>query len=272
MGQAYDRAVHALREAFVAVNGRNALRPDNYAHTLTANLLYPMSPETQHDLTAGAGQELKKKSRAPHSSTVMVVNTFEPWRAHCGQLELAGVRSFKKITFEKKCPTGLAGTPPHLDLIAETTDAVVAVESKCLEYLNPDVRKLSDFAASYKTLADEYGTRDWFRYVVDQTPSSPQHLNIAQLVKHWLGLCQMYGDRRVALLYIYWEPENWRQVPECRRHRLEIRAFADRVAGDTVSFHAISYLDLWAHWERLPAPTWITSHVAGLRQRYAVTI
>ena len=85
---------------------------------------------------------------------MLAVNTFEPWRAHCEQLELAGVRSFKKIAFEKKCPTGLAGNAPHLDLVAETTNAVVAVESKCLEYLNPDVRKLSHFAPSYSTLAD----------------------------------------------------------------------------------------------------------------------
>lgn len=133
--QAYVRAVHALREAFVGVNRRDALGPDKYARTLTANLLYPMSPETRDDLVAGAGQELKKKSRAPHSSSVLAVNTFEPWRAHCEQLELAGVRSFKKIAFEKKCPTGLAGNVPHLDLVAETTNAIVAVESKCLEVL-----------------------------------------------------------------------------------------------------------------------------------------
>ena len=272
MAQVYVRAVHALREAFVRVNGRDALGPDNYADTLRANLLYPMSPQTRDDLAAGAGQELKNKSRAPHSSSILAVNTFEPWRAHRGQLELAGIRSFEKITFEKKCPTGLGGTPPHLDLVAETNDAVVAVESKCLEYLSPDTRKLSAFAPSYKTLADEYGKRKWFRYVVDGAPNSLRHLNIAQLVRHWLGLCRVYRDRPVTLLYIYWEPKNWRQVPECCQHRHEIQDFADRVAGDAVSFDAISYRDLWARWEQLPASPWVKSHVVRLRQRYAVTI
>ena len=272
MAQAYVRAVHALREAFVGVNGRDALGPDEYADTLTANLLYHrMSPETRDDLAAGAGRELDQKSRAPHSSSVLVVNTFEPWRTDCGQLQLAGVQSFKKVAFEQKCPTGLPGTPPHLDLIAETTNAVVAVESKCLEYLNPNVAKLSDFAPSYKTLANEYGKRSWFRYVVEGAPSF-RHLDIAQLVKHWLGLCRVYPDRAVTLLYTYWEPENWRQVPECRRHRCEIQSFADQVAGDVVSFDAISYHELWAHWERLPAPPWVADHVARLRQRYAVAI
>ena len=271
MARAYVRAVHALREAFVGVNGRDVLGPDKYAHTLTANLLYPMSPETRDDLAAGAGQELKRKSRAPHSSTVLAVNTFEPWRAHCAELELAGVRSFKKIAFEKKCPTGLDGNPPHVDLVAETTNAVVAVESKCLEYLNPDRRKLTHFAPSYRELADEYGERSWFRYAFEGTPSL-RHLNMAQLVKHWLGICQVYRDRTVTLLYIYWEPENWHQVPECRRHRYEIQDFADRVAGDAVSFDAMSYRDIWVHWEQLPVPPWITSHVARLRQQYAVAI
>ena len=268
MAQAYDRAKHALREAFVSVNGRDALRPDGYAVTLTANLLYPMSQETRDDLAAGAGRELDKKARAPHSSSVLVVNTFEPWRVHFGQLELAGVRSFKEIAFEKKCRTGLPGTPPHLDLITETPNAVVALESKCLEYLNP---KGLCFEPSYKMLADEYGERSWFRYVVGGAPNS-LHLDIAQLVKHWLGLCRMYRDRPITLLYTYWEPENWRQVPECRRHRCEIQEFADRVAEDAVRFEAISYCELWAHWERHVATPWVTDHVARLRQRYAVVI
>ena len=158
-----------------------------------------------------------------------------------------------------------------MDLVAETTNAVVAVESKCLEYLNPDARKLSYFAPSYKTLADEYGERSWFRYIFETAPSF-QHLNIAQLVKHWLGLCQVYRDRPVTLLYTYWEPENWRQVPECHRHSCEIQDFADRVAGDAVSFDAISYRDIWAHWEQSPALPWVTNQVDRLRQRYAVTI
>ena len=264
----HDRAVQALKKALVGVSGRDALGPDGYAVTCEANLLYAMSPETRADFDDGAGRERDRKMRAPHSSSALVVNTFERWRAHPEHLELAGFRSFETIGLEKKYPTGLRGTPPHLDLVAEGTEAVVAVESKCLEYLYP---KVPQFEPSHQTLADEYGTRSWFRYVAEGATSA-LHLNIAQLVKHWLGLCRAYPDRPVTLLYVYWEPENWRRVPACCRHRCEIQDFADRVAGDAVRFAALSYPELWAHWEQHSAIPWVTAHVSRLRQRYAVAI
>ena len=268
MKQVQDRAVHALKETLASVSGRDALSARGYAVALKTNLLYPMSPETQRDYAAGAGRELDRNMLAPHSSSALVVNTFERWRDHLEHLELAEVRSFETIAFEKKYPTGLPGTPPHLDLVAANTEAVVAVESKCLEYLTPTV---PHFEPSYQRLADEYGTRSWFRYVAEEMTGS-LHLNVAQLVRHWLGLCRAHPDRRVTLLYLYWEPDNWRQVPECRRHRREIQDFTERVEGDEVRFAALSYPELWAHWGQSSATPWIEAHVSSLRQRYAVAI
>lgn len=268
MKPAPTRAANALKEALASVRGRDALGPRGYAVDLKANLLYAMSPETECDFAAGAGRELKRNMRAPHSSSALVVNTFERWRKHPEHLELAGVRSFDTIVFEKKYPTGLPGIPPHLDLVAANTEAVVAVESKCLEYLTPEV---PHFRPSYQRLADEYGTRSWFHYVTAGITTS-LHLNVAQLVKHWLGLCRAHPDRRVTLLYLYWEPDNWRQVPECCQHRDEIQDFADHVDGDAVRFVPLSYPELWADWERRSATPWIEAHVRSLRQQYAVAI
>ena len=102
MEQVHVRAVHALRETLAGVNGRDALGPDGYAVILKANLLYPMSPETQCEFAAGAGRELDRNMRAPHSSSALVVNTFERWRGHPEHLELAGVGSFETIAFERR--------------------------------------------------------------------------------------------------------------------------------------------------------------------------
>ena len=267
-----DRAVAALEHALAGASGRAELGPDGYAITTEANLLHPLLPETQADFAAGAGRELDGSMRAPHSSAALAVNVFEPWRARPEHLELAGIRSFETIEFEKQLPTGLGGIPPHLDLVAEAGDAVVAVESKCLEYLTP---KIPRFRSSYRTLDNLYGRRSWFRYVAEEATSA-QNLDVAQLVKHWLGLCRAYpdrrSDRRVTLLYLYWEPENWQHVPECCRHRREIQDFADRVAGDPVRFSALSYPELWTRWQQRSAAPWVTEHVARLRQRYAVAI
>ncbi len=268
MEQAYVRAVRALNAAFANVSRLDALEPDGHAVNLRSNLLCAVSPQTQADFEAGAGRELAQKLRAPHSSAALVVNTFEPWRTNLEHLELAGFRFFRTIAFEKRCPTGLPGTPPHLDLVVEATETVVAVESKCTEYFKPQVPR---FKPSYHTLAAKYGTRSWFRYVTNGA-ARPQHLDVAQLVKHWLGLCQAHPDQPVTLLYVYWEPKNWRAVPECRRHRDEIQEFAAGVAGDAVRFAAISYAELWAKWEQRVAAPWVTDHITSLRDRYAVAI
>jgi hypothetical protein len=96
------------------------------------------------------------------------------------------------------------------------------------------------------------------------------HLDAAQLVKHSLGLAHSGGDNTAVLLYLYWEPLNWKDVPECVEHRAEIQRFAYGVASESVRFAALSYPELWNEWEReASAPA---AHIDALRRRYAVKI
>ena len=244
------RAVEALEDALVGVSGRSALGSDKYAVALQANLLYPMSLETQADFAAGARRELDRSMRAP---ALVLSARRKRFRAVAGSSAATGTGRgplLRKDRVREAIAERTARDAPHLDLVAESGDAVVAVESKCLEYLTPEV---PHFRPSYQTLGNVYGRRSWFRYVAE-APTSSLHLNIAQLVKHWLGLCQNYPDRRVTLLYLYWEPENWQQVPECCRHRREHQDFADRVTGDAVRFAASSYPELWTNWGNKARP------------------
>ncbi len=87
------------------------------------------------DFGSGAGRELDEKLCAAHSSAALVVNTFGRWRAEPESLRIAGVSGFRNIRFEMTFPTGLGGTPPHLDLFADG-DSIVAVESKCTEWMD----------------------------------------------------------------------------------------------------------------------------------------
>ena len=51
-------------------------------------------------------------------------------------LTLAGLSGFTEtLAFEAKCPNGVSRIPPHLDVLLERGDEIVAVESKCTEYL-----------------------------------------------------------------------------------------------------------------------------------------
>jgi len=84
----------------------------------------------QVDLHEGSGNEMQSKFLAVHSSTALVANTFGIWKSRPQNLKLCGLSGFSRITFEKKCPTGLRGTPPNLDLHAENEANVIGVKSK----------------------------------------------------------------------------------------------------------------------------------------------
>jgi len=49
--------------------------------------------------------------------------------------------------------------------------------------------------------------------------ASHQHLDVAQLIKHYLGIRKRYGHKDTkVLLYLYWEPENASALAEFGRH------------------------------------------------------
>ncbi len=67
------------------------------------------------------------------------------FKRNLSDLRFGGTGSFSSLCFEKKCPTGLHGTPPNLDVFMDGGDGVVAVESKCTEYLWPYTARFSMF-------------------------------------------------------------------------------------------------------------------------------
>lgn len=258
-----DRAAGAIREALIAAVGRDAIDAEGYVRSVDTNLLGGLTGGIRADFAAGAGHELEAKMRAPHSSSALAVNVFAPWRAAPQGLELAGASGFTELHFEKVCPTGLRGTSPHLDVVASNASHVIAVESKCLEYLTP---KAPAFADAYAGIDDARSRSRWFKHVAGPA-SAFRHLDAAQLVKHYLGLAREYEGRSVTLLYLYWEPSNWRDVSECVEHRAELQRFAYSVSGDPVRFASLSYPELWDIWAGATA-----DHVAALRRRYAISV
>jgi hypothetical protein len=263
------RAVRALTEALVRVGGKSAIGPEGYAVSVEANLITPLVSSVRESFSGAAGSELRGKMRAPYSSSALAVNAFSPWLEHLDRLEIAGTRGFTTVAFERLCPTGLRGTPPHLDVIAEGPQRIVAVESKCLEYLTP---KAADFADAYDRIIDARSSSRWLDSVRTKD-ARLRHLDVAQLVKHYLGLSREYPDRNLTLLYLYWEPRNWQSVPECVAHRAEIAAFTAAVSDDPFRFESLSYPALWSRWEQqFGRPDWLKTHVARLRQRYDVSL
>ena len=239
------------------------------------DILLPMvSPEDfEADLSAGNGNELQTKFRAVHSSSALAVNAFAPFRRRIGELALLGHRGFSSLAFEQKCPTGLRrGTPPNLDVLVSGESEVVGIESKLTEYLTSHRARFSPAYA--EQIQDRRREQSYFREMLRliEEPVSYVWLDAAQLIKHAFGLARTIGERPATLLYLFWEPANPSASPVFAEHRREIAAFAERVAGATPVFRAMSYPELWSSWKDAGQQDWLARHIEDLRARYEVTL
>lgn len=189
-------------------------------------------------------------------------------------LNLFGKGNFSKVSFERKCPVGLrrAATPPNLDVVAETEGHIVAVESKCTEYMTPKAAKFSD---TYRDeIIDDRREGPWFKEMMRlrEVPDAYRHLDAAQLIKHAFGLANTFPDRKVVLGYLFWEPVNHRDFPLFVEHRNEIEEFSERLSGAAPELAWGSYDQIWSEWDNALGGDWIKMHVSRLRARYKVEL
>lgn len=272
----------ALVERLRNVAGPEAMLDgqSGYVADYRSNLVVGITPgQFESDLRQGSGNELEwdgprpPKFNAAFSSSALAVNAFARWRGHERMLELCEWRGFDSLEFEARCPNGLArATPPNLDVLLKRGDEIVAIESKCLEYLRV---KEAKFSSRYDELVASGDHDDgWitaYRALVRE-PGRYRYLDAAQLVKHYFGLKHTYPDSAVTLLYLYWEPEGVAGRLVFQAHRDEVADFASLVGLGAIRFRAMNYLDLWGKWEQLSDPGWLREHLVQLRGRYAVTI
>ncbi len=243
-----------------------------YCARLEDNLL-PSVPHGsfEADYLKGAGRELEGKMRAPHSSAALVVNTFAPWRSALASLTLRGVTGFRRLEFESVCPSGLRGTPPHLDVVAEGARSV-AVESKCLEYLTPPVAR---FSTVYESVRDARRDSPWYRLLLHlrEDPRRFRYVDAAQLVKHFLGVSLRFQEPPATLLYVFWEPANRMDFAEFAEHRRELEELRESTSScRQMRFEFCSYADIWREWDEPSAPSWLADHSALWRARYAIGV
>jgi hypothetical protein len=212
--------------------------------SLDGNLFAPPHPDTHREFEAGAGNELGGDLRSLRSSAALACNVFDYWRRHpsepvaqaCG---LGG--SSCRVSFERKFPTGLGGTPPHLDVVLEPEEGPpTAIESKFSELYGT---AHNDFRKSYFTRQAVWEglphSLDLAHRIRDGDATF-QALGAAQLLKHALGLKQAYGPRGFRLLYL------WYEVPgeTAKLHQKEVDDFARQVADDFV-FDSLTYQELF---------------------------
>ena len=261
-------------------------------------LIVEMSKGQKRAYNSGEGGELRWKV-IPHfnkgyiqlvppkmcsmtSSSALVVNSFaeaaklkscesDYWNTllfngedpfFCGQM--------KEACFEKKLKIcGIKGFSPNVDFYLRVEDSVVAIESKYTEPFEPKIGKIQK---QYETLI-----RDWEgKYPVVKALSAVireigkyTYLDVAQLVKHMLGLVSLsrYGHRKIKkfkLIYLY-HPS----VDEVNngKHREEVNRFAKhfKMAKAESWFKAMTYKELFSNLNMIPGSK---DHYNKLRSRY----
>jgi hypothetical protein len=225
------------------------------------------------DFEQGSGNELAGKFRAVHSSSALAANCFGPFKRRPEELYLAEANGFGSISFEHKCPVGLsqARTPPNLDLVAVGPGSVVGVESKFLEHLG---RKTAKFADAYKDQIND-ARRDgpWYAEMMRlrDDPKYYRYLDAAQLIKHAFGLANTFPGKSTTLIYLFWEPNNAKDLNTIQEHREEVKDFAHRISGGFPSFEFLSYPELWDRWISLGS-SFMVAHAGRLRERYCVSV
>ncbi len=172
------------------------------------------------------------------------------------------------------------GTHPILDVLVDTSSALIGIESKRFEpFRDKPEAHFSD--ASWRDvwgdcMSGYQGIRDALR----DNGKLFRSLKADQLVKHALSLRtrtrpgKQYAGLSPVLLYLYAEPvllpnSNKRISDEAKAvHCDEIRYFAQSVRGDEVRFAVCAYRDLLAMWSRNANPQ-IREHAKAVICHYS---
>lgn len=247
---------------------------NGYVSRLVDNLLPGVRLDHfESDLGQGGGHELNKKFLALHSSAALAINTFAPFKDTPSSLSILGKQGFDPPVFERQLPTGLRGTPPNIDVYLQSDDEVIAIESKFLEHWTP---KRANYSGSYRKDSLPLAEDCWWQVLEESKAGGLKYLDVAQLVKHYLGLIRLmkqveegWKHNEVTLLYLFWEPANAYDIQDCINHRRDIEEMASKVSGSRIKFRSLSYPELWREWESLPG---ISSHLANLNARYSLAV
>jgi hypothetical protein len=229
----------------------------------------------REELNEGAGNELTAKFCAIHSSSALCVNNFAPFEEQLKEFYFLGCSNFNEATFEKKQPTRLGGTPPHLDFYLENENTIIGIESKFTEYFTKkspnyenNLGKYLDNKTLLEYLPDGFNDEIIKNYATKDLEK--KYLDIAQLIKHTIGLINNNKcKKRLKLVYIYWQPLNFDKYDECIQHNQEIISFKSKIDKFIDDFVPMSYNDFWSEFENNKL---FKNHIEKMRERYCFNL
>ncbi len=229
---------------------------------------------------AAPGQELDEKFSSPESSAALVANTFGFFLEWPELLPivpgLAGVSWPPKSVSLEKCLRfpWRGGSYPWLDVLIETPEHIVGVESKRYEPFRGGHHAYFSLAYSRDVWGTEMGPYEDMRDKLTRSPQKFAHLDAAQLVKHAFAIRTqaMETKKRGVLAYLYAEPCRWpdnRPVAAAARkaHSREVGLFQQAVRGAEVGFAVCKYKELLAAMRLAPIIE-VRRHASAVKSIY----
>lgn len=257
----------ALSRRLREVIGADQYSNFSHLHDWQAGLATGISPNLmRHRLL-----ELRPRLTRPDSAMALVLNSFLPWLEQTDALELAGLGHFQELNFDTRCPTGVRGTPPHIELVASGPEGVVGATVQVFDYL---AMRPSSLSAAYATLALPPSMSPWaalMRKAVSD-PGEYRYVDIPALCKLAVGLGRIFVHRPVCLLYLFLEPDDVGQAPAFAGHRAELARLAELTGASAVTLVVSSFHELWTEWRIGSAPVALKAIATELCRRYAVAM
>jgi hypothetical protein len=201
----------------------------------------------------------------------LALSSFLPWLDQPDGLRLAGITRFRELNFDVRCPTGVRGTPPHIEVVASGPAGVVGATARSFDYLALRRSKLS---AAYATLDVPSALAPWAALMRAETDGQERfrYLDVPTLGKLAIGLGRIFEHRPVRLLYLFLEPVDAGICQPFLDHRAELAWVAEQTRDSAVVLVASSFHELWEEWCVAETPATLREIAAQLSRAYAVTM
>ncbi|MCZ4319173.1 hypothetical protein O4H26_09235 [Aequorivita viscosa] len=252
----------AKRQGFQLVGGTKPNKGEkNYVQDLSSNIFNnKLSAETQKCFDEGDGGETKDtvtrlaKMKALHSSSALPVNVFQYWQEKdvnpmlyaCRLVDNKGFdfKANNMVRFEQKFEISddkkTFPRKPNLDVVIELKETLYAIESKFTEPYNNKPKGLNERYLLEQSFWKGLTHLKELAKEISPNNNKYNYLDVAQLIKHILGLKEQKGKSGFKLLYLWFDVIGTDGIA----HRNEIEAFAEITKKDNIHFRHITYQEV----------------------------
>lgn len=269
-----DRQSAGIDSPWTIQRNPRRLSTDMSKHPVLIDSFLPGLPAEliRQRYAAAPGDEISSGAfQSSESSAALVANAFGPFLQYPQLLPPLPIGPpldrppvSVELEVENRFPWR-GGMHPWLDVVIETEDLLIGIESKRYEPFRS--KSKGAFSDAYWRPVWGEDMNGYCRVrdgIADGTFSFPR-LDAVQLVKHAFGLrtaihrSSNEAGKRAVLVYLYSEPESWatgRPVDPAAiaNHRRDLEAFSEFIVSDEVAFRALSYGDLLHCWISAGSP------------------